>query len=512
MTYVRSTSEPSAVDRERERRGGRRRVTMLILGMLLLGWVSYTFAPNMPFDRWSLSRFPLDMEEQFKYGSIGSDIENGLPIDILLVLPMVFPEYLPAGMPLDLSAFGFLSEPGHELPIGFSRRRRILDVTGLNCALCHTGLIREAPDDPGMIVPAMPSNTVDIGAFFRFLFLSASDDRFTVETLLPVIKQERGASPVMEALLTAAIPQVRAGLMAQKQRVWQLIEPGHPEFGPGRVDSFNSVKLDHFRDQYPQAGLPDPESVGTNEFPSTWNQGPREGLQLHWDGNNTSVAERNVSAAMGVGATPENVDLPRLKRVAEWLNTLAPPKYPFEIDAEAAARGAEIYKAHCFDCHDFKGRFIGTVVPIADIATDPNRLESYTEQLAELQRNFNRKPDGTTYEWTFESFTKTNGYANQPLDGIWARAPYLHNGSVATLWDLLLDEGRRPVSFYRGHAVFDKTEVGVRKDVTGAGGRPSFLFDTRIRGNGKQGHTGELYGTTLPDDRKRDLIEYLKTQ
>lgn len=512
MTFVKATSEPSAVDRERQRRRSRRTVALSLLAIPVLGWASYAFAPNLPFDEWSLSSFPLNMEEQFKYGSIGSDIEKGLPIDILLVLPKVFPQYLPAGAPQDLGAFGFLTEPGHELPIGFSRRRRIVDLTGLNCASCHTGLVRESADDPGRIIPAMPSNTVDVGAFFRFLFLAASDDRFTVETLLPVIKEERGLTPIGEVLMAAAIPQVRAGLMAQKQRVWQLIEDGRPEFGPGRVDSFNSVKLDLFRDQYPAAGLPDAESVGTNEFPSTWNQGVRRGMHLHWDGNNASVDERNVSAAMGVGATPQNVDLPRLKGVMEWLYSLPPPKYPFEIDSAAAARGAEVYKAYCHDCHDLNGKFIGTVVPADDIGTDRNRLDSYTEQLAGLQRSFNRKPDGTTYEWSFESFTKTNGYANAPLDGIWARAPYLHNGSVATMRDLLLDEELRPATFYRGHAVYDKADLGIRKDVTSAGGRPAFLFKTELRGNGKQGHTGEAYGTRLPDDRKRDLIEFLKTQ
>ena len=185
--------------------------------------------------------------------------------------------------------------------------------------------------------------------------------------------------------------------------------------------------------------------------------------------------------------------------------------YPFEIDQIAAERGAEVYQTTCFECHDFSGAKVGTVVPIDEIRTDQNRLNSYTQKLAELQQEYNKRPDGSTYEWSLESFKKTNGYANMPLDGIWARAPYLHNGSVPTLWALLQDESDRPTTFYRGHAVFDKTDVGVRGDVTTAAGRPAFLFDTTVRGNGNQGHSGLAYGTELSPEEKRDLIAYLKT-
>ena len=60
-------------------------------------------------------------------------------------------------------------------------------------------------------------------------------------------------------------------------------------------------------------------------------------------------------------------------------------------------------------------------------------------------------------EYRFTHFRKTHGYANQPLDGIWARAPYLHNGSVPTLRDLLNAPSERPKAFYRGYDVFDRS-------------------------------------------------------
>lgn len=135
-------------------------------------------------------------------------------------------------------------------------------------------------------------------------------------------------------------------------------------------------------------------------------------------------------------------------------------------------------------------------------------MNSYTEKLAGLQLAY-----GKGYDWEFKSFRKTEGYANSPLDGIWARAPYLHNGSVPTMWDLLTPEAQRnngQTTFYAGHGVYDSENMGFRTDVDAINGRPSFLFDTTLPGNGNQGHTGERYGTELSDEDKRALIEYLK--
>jgi hypothetical protein len=94
---------------------------------------------------------------------------------------------------------------------------------------------------------------------------------------------------------------------------------------------------------------------------------------------------------------------------------------------------------------------------------------------------------------------------------VWARAPYLHNGSVPTLWDLMQPPAKRPATFFRGHDVYDAKKGGFRTDVQEIGGRKSFLFDTSQPGNGNGGHTGKRYGTELSDEDKWALIAYLKT-
>ena len=107
----------------------------------------------------------------------------------------------------------------------------------------------------------------------------------------------------------------------------------------------------------------------------------------------------------------------------------------------------------------------------------------------------------------FDAYRKTNGYSNLPLDGCWARAPYLHNGSVPTLWDLLQPVEQRPKVFYTGYDVYDPQHVGFVTSGPEAE-RVGFKYEVCIQGNSQVGHT---YGTQLKDGEKWELIEYMKT-
>ena len=111
------------------------------------------------------------------------------------------------------------------------------------------------------------------------------------------------------------------------------------------------------------------------------------------------------------------------------------------------------------------------------------------------------------YPWRFTHFRKTAGYANMPLDGVWLRAPYLHNGSVPTLRDLLEPPPARPQTFYRGYDVYDRKKGGFVSGVAEEKGRKYFLYDTALPGNGNGGH---LYGTQLTPAEKEALVEYMK--
>jgi hypothetical protein len=114
---------------------------------------------------------------------------------------------------------------------------------------------------------------------------------------------------------------------------------------------------------------------------------------------------------------------------------------------------------------------------------------------------------GEGHAWKFSHFRTTEGYVSVPLEGLWLRAPYLHNGSVPTLTDLLEPVAARPTRFWRGYDVFDPARVGfVTSGV--AAQREATFFDVQRPGNSNAGH---VYGTTLSPEAKRALIEFMKT-
>ncbi|MCI0547120.1 MAG: cytochrome c [Candidatus Rokubacteria bacterium] len=448
-------------------------------------------------------------EAHFKYGSLGSEHEFGMPYWIWRALPEVFPDKLPGK---GWQSLGFVFEKGQDLPVGMSKRRyRGFDLVWLNCAFCHTGTVRDSPESEPRVIAAMPANTFDFRRFIQFLFDASVDPRFNPYRIILEIDRMGGELDLIDRAILRlyAIRYMRERVLGLRARLEPLYRLQPELWGPGRVDTFNPLKV-YFG--FPLEKLPAEELVGTTDFPSIWNQGKRRGMHLHWDGNNASLEERNRSAALGSGVTPPTLDRPSMERVERWLLELTPPPYPYPIDRALAAAGAPIYVQYCADCHgadgkSFTGKWVGQVTPIEAIGTDPHRLTSYTLLVAQNQNLLYAGYDNER----FRHFRKTQGYANMPLDGLWLRAPYLHNGSVPTLRDLLEPSGRRPAIFYRGHDVYDRARVGFVSTVPAEGSRTYFRFDTSQRGNSNRGHEGRRYGTELSPADKDALVEYLKT-
>jgi len=442
------------------------------------------------------SSFP-DITEHFMYGSIGTEVGTGVPYWVWRVLPIVFEDHLPDRPGNGYERIGFIEEGAAVgRPIGTSYREDRVPLVGLNCATCHVGTLRESPGAPRRVIPGMPANQMDLQAYGRFLAACANDARFTAGTIIDAIREINSDFGFFDRLFYRffVVGRVRKGIQEAAARTsWFDLRP--PQ-GPGRVDTFNPYK--RLLDISMQGDL----TVGTADLPPLWNQRVREGLPLHWDGNNDSLDERNHSAAIGAGATAASIDEASLQRVAEWVLDLQPPSYPAaRIDPALAETGRTVYEASCARCHDLDGAEIGEVVPVELVGTDRERLDSFSAELAEAMGSI-----GEGYPWQFTHFRKTDGYVNMPLDGVWLRAPYLHNGSVPTLRALLYPE-ERPERFYRAYDVYDFDAVGFVSAGPEAQ-REGVLFDTHLRGNGNGGH---LYGMELPEDRKAALIEYLKT-
>src|SRR6185295_9191182 len=90
-----------------------------------------------------------------------------------------------------------------------------------------------------------------------------------------------------------------------------------------------------------------------------------------------------IDSALGLGAPADQTSLARIERIERFLRKLPPPKFPFPVDQQLAARGKAVWTANCAVCHEPGGKYLGTVIDIAEIKTDRERLDTWTQQAAD---------------------------------------------------------------------------------------------------------------------------------
>ncbi len=212
--------------------------------------------------------------------------------------------------------------------------------------------------------------------------------------------------------------------------------------------------------------------------------------------------------------------IPTIKEEFESvIRHLRPPPYPYEIDATLAARGKELFYSQevgCARCHgvyDGRGNVDWPGVH-KDVGTDRSRLDVVSDKFIDAFEHSPLAAEG--------SLIKSGGYAATPLTGVWANYPYLHNGSVPTLYHLLGPVSERPAIFHvMAAGRFDRTRVGQVLYLDPANGRLGDAelirrfgsdrdwFNVARPGAGNGGHN--VWPRIATDDNRRALIEYLKT-
>ncbi len=206
--------------------------------------------------------------------------------------------------------------------------------------------------------------------------------------------------------------------------------------------------------------------------------------------------------------------------IEAYLRTIEAPKYPFPVDAKLADRGREVFAETCARCHGTYGpggRYPNKIVPLEAIGTDRTLAAGNDgEVLRFLNRSWfgqERGPGGEPLR-----FAEPYGYQAPPLDGVWATAPYFHNGSVPTVYDALNSRARPKVytrSYRTGREEYDPAKLGWKVTVLDAPPGPGTsgfelrkVYDTSKPGRGNGGHT---FGDRLSDGDRYAVIEYLKT-
>ena len=428
----------------------------LIVVLVLGGFLWYKLFRRVP-------TVYADPVEHFKYGSVGVEAPAGIPYWIWVVLPRVFADKLPG--PGGYVALGATWEMGKELPIGFTKERIGVERVGVNCAGCHTATVRNtarrsAADLPGRRIEPFPA--AGLCAFSLRL-----RPRFPFQLRHAHERHPGDLRHVMDrpdALPLRRYPYTRSEILKNEKNNYPWM-PERPDWGPGRTD------MNPFQRQVLR--LPDDHTIGSTDIMPIWNQRAREGMARHSDGLNPTLVESARSAALAAGATEDSIDIPAIDRVQAWLMDAPAAKYPFAIDQTLAAQGQPIYTRLCADCHAPGGSRTGKVVPLAEIGTDPHRNRHWSQSAADA---FNRFAPGSA--WAFHQFRKTGGYLAPLLDGVWLRAPFLHNGSVPNLRELL-EPLERSRTFERGCDIYDQASLGFA-----CTGGENFRYDTSVPGNG----------------------------
>lgn len=199
--------------------------------------------------------------------------------------------------------------------------------------------------------------------------------------------------------------------------------------------------------------------------------------------------------------------------IRAYIANLDAPEYPFPIDKTLALEGQEVFERHCSQCHGTYGddrSYPDRVIGLEEIGTDPEYALAATDGRRDR-----------FYEWLHRSYygetaraAPARGYIAPPLDGVWATAPYLHNGSVPDIATLLTSETRPRYWRHRDNPrSYDPKTLGWRYEVLshGKSSKPdadSRIYDTTLTGYGNEGHT---YGDTLTGSERQAVIEYLKT-
>lgn len=200
--------------------------------------------------------------------------------------------------------------------------------------------------------------------------------------------------------------------------------------------------------------------------------------------------------------------------IRAYINTITPPIYPFAIDEALAADGEVVFSATCSGCHGTYGPdgvYPNLLAPLSVIGTDP--------MLALGAAQFS----GRFLDWFKKSFygevahlAPEEGYMAPPLDGVWASAPYFHNGSVPTV-AAVLDSTARPTFWTRTFESTDYDPAALGWQITeldhGQADEPvaaerKKIYDTTLPGHTNTGHP---FGDPLSDADRLAVLEYLKT-
>ena len=249
------------------------------------------------------------------------------------------------------------------------------------------------------------------------------------------------------------------------------------------------------------------QAVIPTDVPALWLLKKKNALYYTASGRGDFARLMMASSLLTLKDSSEAVEIDKnFADVLAFMETLEAPKWPKKIESTKALRGEQVFKDECSRCHGTygpDGEFPNYMIKLDTIKTDPtlSNWQNSVDSHSYSKSWFGKGPYAARLE-------PGNGYIAPPLDGIWATAPYLHNGSVPDLITLLNSKLRH--RFWQrtfNTSDYDFKTIGWRYENRESGGNTN-IYDTTLPGYGNQGHT---FGDDLSEEDRQAVIEYLKT-
>jgi hypothetical protein len=415
-----------------------------------------------------------------------------------LILPLMLTksDFLKQGKETIEEDFGLILSKTENEVIGITEQ--FVDeekVLVLGCALCHVGKAG------GEVIPGLGNKTIDA-------FQIAGANKFSLKIANAI---DRAKNP---------FDWRRADLIGKSMNLGNFLQTAPND---AKVRGL-TAPMGVLSKALEVLGRKDPPSFAApTKIPHVWGYGPKRKVGAFYDGFVLGDPPGPAGLPMFLGnydrQTFETM-VPAMEKVEESFSELLPPAYPFAIDVGKVAKGKLIFNQNCLSCHgshdrDEKGFPVYSApkfTPIDVVKTDSYRTDVIDEYRTEYSQS-------VTDSWLGEYVAEGNssrGYFSPKLWGIWSRFPYLHNGSVPTVYDLLSKPNLRPTSFSLKRAGekdrFDQNKMGLTKTTLPEGKdavKNRNIFSTqKTKGLLNKGHD---FGTDLNETNKRELIEYLKT-
>lgn len=390
-----------------------------------------------------------------------------------------------------LDRYGLLEAPYENggAPLGMVVRKD--GSYAMSCLICHSGAVA------GKTILGLPNNALDFSALF--------EDAAATVTILHGTKPGNPPYPQGLLFLTGGRPSAHVeypeGILGASR---------------GNYNSFTfSVNFLSLRDR--DLNLLDrPQDLKPlNHYldaPPLWHAAKKRAF--YSDG----FAPKSVRALMQFSLDP-SFSGPLFKsweddykEVYTWLHTLESPKYTGVVNKSSAARGQKIYEQTCARCHGAPGRggeYPNKVVDIEIVNTDRARLDGLSPQFKE-----HFKDSWMGYYGESNVNIRASGYVAPPLDGIWASAPYFHNGSVPTLYHVLFPDERPTVWKVKDYRAYDHTRGGLLVEEFKRMPETHTLAEQRSYYNttrATMGNGGHRFADELSKEERLSLLEYLKS-